>query len=353
MERQLTRDEMIARLKAGGVTEAEIADLIAHDAATRPNGVQLEPTPPKVRYRVRNWRDYNRALIQRGSLTIWFEEETLVAWVGNEQVGQVGSPTLYAHTAIHCILTLNVLFRLPLRQTQGLVASLFQMGGLVLPVPHYSTLRRRGATRPVVLPRQARSTSLHLVVDSSGLKVYGEGEWRGRKHGKTKRRTWRTLHLGVDEATGEIVAQVLTANHVGDHEVVPQLVRQVRGRIEQFSGDGGYDDEVVYRTFARRKTRVTVPPRSNAATSDLPWMGQRNAHIERSAEVGRKQWKQECGYHRRSLAETAMFRLKTIFGDRLSARTLKRQRTEAALRCAALNRMTHLGRPDSYPVAAC
>ncbi len=203
--------------------------------------------------------------------------------------------------------------------------------------------------------RQAASQLLHLVVDSTVLKVYGEREWQVCKHGNTKRRTWRKIHVGVDEATGEIVAKVLTANHVGDHEVVPQLVRQVRGRIDQFSGDGGYDYEVVCRTFGRRKTQVTVPPRSNGACSELPWIEQRNDHIKRSAEVGRNQGKQECGYHRRGLAETATFRRvaagRTIFGDRLSARTLKRQPTEAALRCAPLNRMTHLGMPDSYHVA--
>jgi IS5 family transposase len=348
-----TRAATIARLQALGVTEAEITDLIRQERAAHPAQPMADLPAPKVRYHVRNWRDYNRALIQRGSLTIWFEDQTVSTWLGNERGGRVGSPTTYAHTAIQCILTLKAVFRLPLRQTQGLAGSLLQMLRVDLPLPHYSTLSRRSATLPVPLPRQARSKHLHLVVDSTGLKLYGDGEWHVRQHGVTKRRTWRKIHVGVDERTGEIVAQVVTARHVGDHEVMGQLVRQVPGRIHQCSGDGGYDYEAVYRTFARRRTRLTIPPRRGAARSPWDWMTQRNAHIARIAEVGRKQWKQECGYHRRSLAETAMFRLKTIFGDRLWARKLKRQQTEVAIRCAALNRMTQLGMPDSYAVTAC
>jgi IS5 family transposase len=346
-----TRDEVIAGLKGLGVTEAEIAELLAQEVAANPAST-AEPARPKLRYRVRNWRAYNQALIQRGSLTIWFEEATLQAWLGNERAGAVGAPTTYADLAIVCMLTLKAVFHLPLRQTQGLVASVLLLLGVPLPIPHYSTLCRRSATVQVPRLRQQRAQHLHLVVDSSGLKIYGDGEWQVRQHGATRRRGWRKLHLGVDEASGEIVAQVLTREHVGDHEVMPQLVRQIPGRIHQCSGDGGYDYDVVYRTFARRTTRVTIRPRSNAARSPDGWKAQRNAHITRIEEVGRAQWKVECGYHRRSLAETAVFRMKTIFGDRLRARSIRRQQSEAAIRCAALNRMTRLGMPDSYPVIA-
>jgi hypothetical protein len=348
---QRTRDEVIAGLQGLGVTAAEIAELLAQEAAVNPTP-SAAPSRQKLRYRVRNWRAYNQALIQRGSLTIWVEEQTIQAWLGNERTGAVGAPTTYADLAIRCMLTLKAVFQLPLRQTQGLVASVLLLLGVNLPVPHYSTLSRRSATVQLPRLRQRRAAQLHLVVDSSGLKLYGNGEWHVRQHGTTKRRTWRKLHLGVDEKTGEIVAQLLTRAHVGDHEVMPQLVRQIPGRIHQCSGDGGYDYDVVYRTFARRRTRVTIRPRSNAAIAQEPWKAQRNVHIERIAEVGRDQWQAESGYHRRSLAETAMFRVKTIFGDRLRARTIRRQQTEAAVRCAALNRMTQLGMPDSYPVIA-
>lgn len=345
-----TRDEVIARLKASGVTDAEIADLIAQEVASHPDRPQPTASQRKVRYHVRNWSAYNHALIHRGSLTVWVEEATLQAWLGNERAGRVGAPTTYADTAIQCLLTLKAVFHLPLRQTQGFLTSILQLLGVGLPIPHYSTLSRRSATVTLPRLRQQRAQHLHLVVDSSGLKIYGEGEWHVRQHGKTKRRTWRKIHLGVDEATGDLLAQVLTREHVGDHEVVPQLVRQIPGRIHQISGDGGYDYDVVYRTFARRRTAVTIRPRANAAMSAAPWKDQRNGHLTRIAEIGREAWKAECGYHRRSLAETAIFRLKTIFGDRLTSRQLKRQRTEAAIRCLALNRMTRLGMPDSYLV---
>lgn len=350
MQERMRRDEMIARLQASGVTDAEIAELNAYDAVHYPGRITAEPMRPKVRYRLRNWQAYNQALTQRGSLTIWIEDGTLATWLGNERAQHVGAPTTYTDTAIQCMLTLKAVFRLPLRQTQGFAASVFQLLGLTLPIPHFSTLSRRGSTVKLPRLRQQRAQHLHLVVDSSGLKIYGEGEWHVRQHGKRRRRTWRKIHLGVDEGSGEVVAQVLTREHVGDHEVVSQLIRQIPGRIHQCSGDGGYDYDMVYRTFERRRTTVTIRPRSNAAPSPEPWKAQRNDHIARIAEVGREGWKAECGYHRRSLAETAMFRLKTSFGDRLSARKTRRQQTEGMIRCLALNRMVRLGMPDSHRV---
>lgn len=348
MQRRLRRDEIIARLKAGGVTDAELAEINAHDAARYPD--RVPPPPPAVRYRVRNWRDYNQALIQRGSLTIWVDAHTMAAWLGNERGGCVGAPTTDATTAIRCLLTLKAVFRLPLRQTHGLASSIFELLAVRLPVPSYSTVSRRAAT--LVLPRlrTVKAAHLHLVIDASGLKVYGEGEWRVRQHGWTKHRTWRKLHLGVDERTRAIVAQVLTARAGADHTRVGTLLRQVPGRVQQVSADGGYDYSEVYRHFQRRRTQLTIPPRRGAAPTRDPWLAQRNASIKRIGEVGRDRWKQEVGYHRRSLVETTFFRLKTIFGDRLSARRLNRQQTEATISCLALNQMTRLGLPESYAV---
>jgi IS5 family transposase len=350
MAQQVPRDEMIARLKADGVTDTEIAELLRHSARRHPD--REPPAVPPVRYRVRNWRAYNQALIQRGSLTLWVDAQTIAAWLGNERTGCVGAPTTYADTAIRCLLMLKAVFRLPLRQTQGFTASIFGLLGVTLPVPTYSTLSRRAAT--LILPRlrTTKSAQLHLVIDASGLKIYGEGEWQVRQHGWTKHRTWRKLHLGVDERTGEIVAQVLTPRAVAEHTQIGTLLRQVSGRVHQISADGGYDYSEVYRSCERRRVWLTIPPRRGAAPGREPWLGQRNEHITRMREIGRDEWKREVGYHRRSLVETAFFRLKTIFGDRLSARKWQQQQTEAAIRCAALNRMTRLGMPDSYAVPA-
>ncbi|BAY24022.1 transposase [Calothrix sp. NIES-2100] len=189
-------------------------------------------------------------------------------------------------------------------------------------------------------------------MDSTGVKVYGEGEWKVRTHGSAKRRTWRKLHLGVDEGTGEILAAVVTTNDVADCEVLTDLLEQIEHPIDQLSGDGGYDTFDCYDAIASRGAKATIPPRSNAKIQQhgnckAP-PHPRDENLRACRQVGRKQWKQESGYHRRSLSETAMFRLKIIFGGKLRRRFFDNQAVELFLQCAALNRMIQLGKPDSY-----
>lgn len=312
----------------------------------------------KRAYRPRNWKEYNAALVQRGSLTVWLEPAVLDGWLNGQSSGQRGASWTYSELAITTALTLKAVYRLPLRATQGLLQSVLRLLAVALRVPDYSTLCRRQPTLSVTLPRQAKGQALHLVVDSTGCKIYGEGEWKVRQHGYSKRRTWRKLHLGVDEATGQIVAAVLTTNDVADSAVLPDLLEQVTPPMAQLSGDGGYDQRPCYDTLRQRQDaqgqalRVTIPPRHGARI----WQhGNRHAerlardeNLRRIRQVGRAPWKEESGYHRRSLAETTMFRAKTIFGDKLSARGFAAQASEAFIRCAALNKMTGLGMPDSY-----
>lgn len=314
-------------------------------------------------FRTRNWKEYNAALVQRGSLTLWLDAAALAAWRNTQPSGRRGASCTYSEIAIQTALTLKVVYRLPLRATQGMLGSLLRLMGLALPVPDYSTLCRRQPTLSVALPRSAeRATeqALHLVVDATGCKIYGEGEWKVRQHGISKRRTWRKLHVAVDAASLEILAAVVSTNDVADSAVLPDLLAQVPEPVAQLSGDGGYDQRPCYEALRQRAQaqgqplRVTIPPRRGARI----WQhGNRQAarlardeNLRRVRRVGRPRWKAESGYHRRSLAETTMFRLKTIFGDKLSARTFEAQATEAFLRCAALNTMTGLGRPDSYAV---
>jgi IS5 family transposase len=306
----------------------------------------------KDRYRVTNWKEYNQALVQRGSLTIWLADDTLQGWQNSLHHGRRGADFTYTDTAIACMLTLKAVYRLPLRQTEGLTQSVFHLAQIGLPIPDYSTLSRRARRLKVRLPRRRYTEPVHLVVDSSGLKIYGEGEWRVRQHGVTKRRTWRKIHLGINEATGEVLACVLTTRDVDDHNTLSELLKQVDEPIEQVSGDGGYDYNAAYQATLQRGARPVFPPRENAALNQWSNWAARNAVVERVREIGRKAWKQESKYHRRSLAETGIFRLKTLFGDRLSARTIERQSTEARIRCAALNRFTHLGMPKSVKIAA-
>ncbi len=206
----------------------------------------------------------------------------------------------------------------------------------------------------VEMPVAPSNGAIHVVVDSTGVKVYGEGEWKVRQHGVDKRRTWRKLHIGVNEASGEILAAVASTNNISDDEALTDILDGIEEEIEQLSGDGAYDKRKCYDAIAARGAKATIPPRKNAVkweeeleTGDVH---ARNQTLERIDEVGRQRWKQESGYHRRSLAETTMFRFKTIFGGTLRRRLFDNQAVELFLKCAALNRMIQLGKPNSYKV---
>jgi IS5 family transposase len=308
----------------------------------------------KRTYRLRNWKHYNAALVQRGSLTLWVSDDMLEVWRNTEKTGQPGRPRTYSDTAVLCMATLKEVYHLPLRATQGLMLSIVKLLGLNLLVMDYSQLSRRCALLEVALPRRKKDAPLHMVVDSTGVKVFGEGEWKVRQHGYTKRRTWRKLHLGADESTGEIVAAAVTTNNVADSQVLEQMLEQVEEELEQISGDGSYDKRNCYEAIRQRKAKAAIPPQRNAKIWQHGNSKEerliRDENLRRIRQVGRKKWKQEVGYHRRSLAETQMFRMKTIFGERVSARQFAGQATQVLVRCAALNTMTHLGMPDSYAV---
>jgi IS5 family transposase len=320
-----------------------------------PSKAKVQPVDekPKTQYRVRNWGQYNDNLKQRGSITLWIDEDVIRAWQPDPAAPKKrGGQQEYTDGAIECLLTVKTVFHLPYRQTEGFAGSISELLGVKLPIPDYTTLNRRAKGLNVRLPARAKG-AIHLVLDSTGLKVYGEGEWKVRKHGYSKRRTWRKLHLAVDEATGEVEAVVLTEASVDDAAVTTELLTQTKAKVEQLSADGAYDKEKVYQAALDKKVdKITIPPRKDAVlwAETSPSPHPRNANLRRVWEVGSKTWKEESGYHRRSLAETAMFRFKTIFGDRLTAREEQRQKTEARIKSAALNRMTRLGMPESYRV---
>jgi IS5 family transposase len=281
-------------------------------------------------------------------------EQTIEQWRNQQKTGRKGASNYYSDVAIATMGTIQSVFHLPGRQAEGFLESLFMLMGIELQVPDHSTLSRRLSKLSVELPVIPKDKAVHVVVDSTGVKVYGEGEWKVRTHGVSKRRTWRKLHLGVDGENGEILGAVVTTNDVGDCEVLPDILEQIEQPIEQVSGDGGYDTKGCYDTISQRGAKAIIPPRSNAKiqqranTETQPHP--RNENLRRVNEVGRQQWKQETGYHRRSLSETAIFRLKAIFGGKLRRRFFDNQAVELFLQCAALNRMIQLGKPDSYKV---
>jgi hypothetical protein len=267
-----------------------------------------------------------------------------------------GGQRRYSDQALTCLLLLKAVYKLPYRQTIGFAQSILNLLQAGVTVPDYTLLCKRSVDLQVDLSVSQSDEPKHVVIDSSGLKVYGEGEWKVRQHGYSKRRTWRKLHLSVNESTQEIEAVALTEAGVDDAEMGEELLEETPGEIEQVSADGAYDKRKFYQACARRRVkRIVVPPRRDAkiwqhGNSKKPPLP-RDQNLRHIRRVGRKRWKVASGYHRRSLAETAVYRVKTIFGNVLSTRTLARQITEVRVKAAALNRMTQLGMPDSCRVA--
>ena len=301
------------------------------------------PTPPT--YKTRNWRSYNQALKRRGSLTIWFDPA--MTWDA-APTGKRGRQRDYSDAAIQTCLTMKVLFGMALRQTTGFVESLLRLVGLDWTVPDFSTLSRRQKTLAVNIPYRGSKGPLHLLIDSTGIKVEGEGEWHARKHGGSKRRVWRKIHLGIDEETLEVRAVEVTGSHIGDAPVLPDLLGQipVGQEIASVTADGAFDTRTCHDAIAARGASASIPPRKNAKPwkSDAPGAMARNEILRTSKRVGRTIWRRWSGYHRRSRAETKMHCVK-LLGQRLSARDFDRQVAEFQVRVAVLNGFTALGTP--------
>jgi hypothetical protein len=306
---------------------------------------------PKGMYRVRNWPEYNAGLIERGNVTMWINEGVLTN-PDASAVRRRGRPCIYADAAIQMLLGLKQVFRLPLRALQGFAQSQRNLAFSGLPVPNYTMLSRRAQKLEVMLPAPRSGKPLHLVVDSMGLKLYGEGEWKMHKHGYSKRRTWRKVHLAMDAKTGQICAALMTHQDVDDASVLPDLLDQIPADVpvQIVGGDGAYDTTQAHAVIAARGAQPSIPPREGA----MPWpentagAGWRNEAI---AKGGRAGWKKCSGYHRRSLVENLMHRLKTLTGNRLWARRIGSQATEVSIRAGVLNHMTALARPQSVRIA--
>jgi hypothetical protein len=308
---------------------------------------------PKQRHRVTNCAEYDAALRQRGSLTVWFSEEAITAWRAEPRTTRGGQPH-YSALAIRTALTLRAVFRLALRQTEGLIDSILKLLGLDLAVPDHSTLSRRAETLEMVRPI-ARTGPVHLLVDSTGLQLCGAGEWLVEKHGTQRRRSWRKLHIGVDAETGQILASELTTSDGEDGSHGEPLLDQITLPLASLIGDGAYDQAGIYSTVAKRdpEADVIVLPRSTAVSSDTAETAptQRDRHLQSIAQHGRRGWQKRSGYTRRALVEAAISRLKRVIGDALRSRTDRRRATEVAVAVQALNRMLEFGRPKSVRIA--
>lgn len=302
----------------------------------------------KRRYRLRNWPDYNSALVRRGSLTLWLDSRSLDTWLSRDGPARRGRRRLYTDAAILCCLLLREVYHLPLRATEGLARSLLSLLSAGLPAPDYSTLSRRARLLRVSLAAARAGRIAHLVIDSTGLKLYGEGEWKVRLHGADRRRTWRKLHLAVDADSHRVAAALVTEKEVVDPRALPRLLKRIESPVGRVYADGAYDARGCYRAIQEKGARAVIPPRKGSALWEEEYLNDRNANLRGVRRHGAAGWKKRAKYHRRSLAETAIFRMKALFSDKLRSREVERQRSEVLVRCAALNRMSELGMPRSY-----
>lgn len=309
----------------------------------------------KKKYKIKNWSDYNESLKQRGTMEVWINDNILDKWKALPS-GRPGAQPIYSDLAIQIVLQVGKVFHQKLRQTEGLLESIFKLMKVKLSIPDYSTVSRRGANLNILLSKKVKKKGekMIVVIDSTGLKVYGEGEWKVRQHGISKRRTWRKAHLMIT-ADGEIRAAELTENNIADCDALENLLNQEAGDIDTVAGDGGYDKEKVYQACRKRKIKnILIPPQENAKIKlhgNLKCEPHpRDENLRQIRKTSRKRWKKKSGYHVRSLAETMMFRFKTILGDRLNARKFKNQITEFLISASIMNRMTELGMPESRAV---
>ncbi len=263
-------------------------------------------------------------------------------------IGKQGRADKFSDAAIQFCLMIKNLFGLALRQASGMVASLLKLSGLDWSTPDYSTLCRRQQRLQVCISYRPKPKGLHLLVDSTGVKMLGEGEWKTKKHGAEYRRQWRKVHLGVDAETLEIRAIEVTSNREGDAQVLPALLNQIPAnkRIESVSGDGAYDTKKAHTAISERNAEAIIPVRKNGK----PWKENtagakaRNETLRAIQQLGRAIWKKWSGYHRRSLVETKM-RCFKLLGERVNARLFNSQVAELQIRVALLNRFTQLGTP--------
>lgn len=302
---------------------------------------------PKPRYKTTNWKQYNQALINRGSLTFWIDEEAIQQWRHQAKSGKRGRPRLFSELAITTALMVKRVFSMPLRALQGFINSVFLLAQVPLACPHYTCISKRAKSVEVSFKCPTRGPIQHLAIDATGLKVYGEGEWKVKKHGTDgKRRVWRKLHLAVDTSTHEIIAAELSLSNVTDAEALPALLKQTRRKIIEISGDGAYDTRACYEAIRVKRATALIPPRDGAALWEIGHP--RNIAVACQKLYGSNtHWKKRFGYHLRSLSETGMFRFKQLLGGTLTLRNYNAQVGEAYAMVKALNKITGLGMPKT------
>ncbi|HHY0446973.1 TPA: IS5 family transposase [Vibrio parahaemolyticus] len=293
----------------------------------------------KSKAKITNWTKYNRALCQRGNVTFWIDDYAVKSWKCTTHHGKRGRGFQYSDTAIETALIIKGIFSLPLCALQGFIDSIFKLMDVPLTSPDYPCISKRSKTVQVRYRNKSKGSIRHIAIDSTGLKVFGEGEWKVKKHGNEKRRTWRKLHLAVDVDTHEVMSLV----NVGDSEVLPTLLNPLRKKIDSVSGDGAYDTKECHKVLQRKGITPLIPPRKNVGFWDNGHP--RNETVKALKSDTLAQWKINSGYHDRSLSETAMSRYKGLTSGQLSLRNYNAQVGEALANVKAMNKVIGIGMP--------
>lgn len=308
-------------------------------------------------YKVRNWSQYNESLKKRGSLSIWISEDALKKWKSPKKPHFIGAPQQYSNDAILCMMMLKVIYHIPYRQLIGFLISIFALMKVDLKVPHFTTVSFRAKSLGYLFKKISKRNPTDLVFDSSGFKVYGEGEWKVRQHGKQKRRRWKKFHIGICPRSHEIIIAEATELETADCEIGPKILKRAPRSVKRAIGDGAYDTWDCYKAAYEKGQKLIVPPREGAVFNleKEPWQNLRNDAICQiiglgNDEIAIKLWKKLVGYHDRSLVETAFSRFKGIFGSKLFSKSHDNQEVELKLKAYVLNEMTKQGMPRGMMV---
>jgi hypothetical protein len=296
-------------------------------------------------HKKRSWNQYNKNLINRGSITFWLSEDSTKKWKAKKTKKHFGRPFVYSEEAIYTANIVRYAYNLSLRASEGFIKSIFSILGLKIPTPSYTQICRRSKNLKISSTfKKKRITD--IVLDASGLKVYGEGEWKVRTHGYSKRRTWKKLHIGICPDTQQILVSELTESSKSDIDATLDILDKIDFPLDKVYGDGLYDAERIYKKLWEKKAKPIIPLKKNVRylQPNKPWLKPRNEQLYAIFKMGgddlaRGLWKKLVEYHKRSLVETAFSRWKRLLGASLKSRKMETQTIEVKIKCEILNKM--------------
>ncbi|MDB6096175.1 MAG: transposase [Francisellaceae bacterium] len=311
----------------------------------------------KAQYKVKNWKEYEQGLKNRSNLCFWFSAEAIENWYDVSTITTRGRQTKYSNLAIETGLIIKAVFKLPYRALEGFLSSVCQLMNIRIDIPDHTSFSRRAQSLKVSKLSSLNSNAkLNVIVDGTGVKIVGTGEWQALKNAVSKRKSWRKLHLMMDEKTGQIISNELSTEEVSDDAMIGALLKPITHKIKSLKADRAYDTERVYKDIAENsnnpKCSIIIPPRTNAKRSCLfkIYLNKREINTREWFQLGPYKWQNKLGYNKRILVETLMFCYKKLIGPQLYSRLFSSQSTETKIGCLVLNKMLELGKPRSIKI---